>query len=79
MNDVPYTYMLGVSSCVADPHLRSIPLTDASMGCQSFGVWSGTNASGGATVSAVKAAAAVKLAWLDDGMGHSGCTCLYSS
>ena len=40
---VPYTYMPVVSSCVVGPHLGGIPLTNASMGCQSFGVWSGTN------------------------------------
>ncbi len=43
---VPYTYTPGLSSCVAGPHLGGIPLTDALMGCQSFGVWSGTDAFG---------------------------------
>ena len=44
---VPYAYAPGISSCIAGPHLGGIPLTDASLGCQSFGVWSGTDAFGG--------------------------------
>lgn len=45
-NDVSYTYTPGVSSCIAGPHLGGIPLTDALLDCQSFGVWSGTDAFG---------------------------------
>ena len=44
--NVPYSYVPGISSCVAGPHLGGVPLTDASLGCQSFGVWSGTDAFG---------------------------------
>ncbi|EED89375.1 uroporphyrin-iii C-methyltransferase, partial [Thalassiosira pseudonana CCMP1335] len=43
-NGIPYTYTPGISSCIAGPHLGGIPLTDASLDCQSFGVWSGTDA-----------------------------------
>ncbi|KAL7531582.1 hypothetical protein ACHAWF_003832 [Thalassiosira exigua] len=43
---VQHTYTPGISSCVAGPHLGGIPLTDPSLGCQSFGVWSGTDALG---------------------------------
>jgi siroheme synthase len=43
---VPYTYTPGISSCIAGPHLGGIPLTDPSLDCQSFGVWSGTDAFG---------------------------------
>ena len=46
---VPYTYTPAVSSCVAGPHLAGIPLTDPLLGCQSFGVWSGTDALGRVT------------------------------
>eukprot|EP00970_Alexandrium_tamarense_P001541 scaffold164_cov212-Alexandrium_tamarense.AAC.13 len=45
-NGIPYTYTPGISSCIAGPHLGGIPLTDASLDCQSFGVWSGTDAFG---------------------------------
>jgi len=45
-NNVPYTYTPGISSCIAGPHLGGIPLTDTSLDCQSFGVWSGTDALG---------------------------------
>ena len=45
-NNIPYTYTPGISSCIAGPHLGGIPLTDASLDCQSFGVWSGTDAMG---------------------------------
>lgn len=45
-NNIPYTYTPGISSCIAGPHLGGIPLTDGSLGCQSFGVWSGTDALG---------------------------------
>ena len=31
---------------MAGPHLGGIPLTDTELGCQSFGVWSGTDAFG---------------------------------
>lgn len=43
---VPYTYTPGISSCIAGPHLGGIPLTDTSLNCQSFAVWSGTDAFG---------------------------------
>ena len=46
---IPYTYTPAVSSCVAGPHLAGIPLTDPLLGCQSFGVWSGTDALGRVT------------------------------
>jgi siroheme synthase len=42
-NDIAYTYTPGISSCIAAAHLGGIPLTDAELGCQSFGVWSGTD------------------------------------
>ncbi|KAL3826964.1 hypothetical protein ACHAXA_000028 [Cyclostephanos tholiformis] len=42
-NAIPYTYTPGISSCIAGPHLGGIPLTDPSLDCQSFGVWSGTD------------------------------------
>lgn len=45
-NSVAYTYTPAISSCVAGPHLGGIPLTDAALNCQSFGVWSGTDAFG---------------------------------
>ena len=45
-NNIPYTYTPGISSCIAGPHLGGIPLTDTSLDCQSFGVWSGTDAMG---------------------------------
>ncbi|KAL9184038.1 hypothetical protein ACHAXT_002124 [Thalassiosira profunda] len=44
--DIPYTYTPGISSCIAGPHLGGIPLTDPSLDCQSFAVWSGTDAFG---------------------------------
>jgi hypothetical protein len=46
LSGVPYTYMLGLSSCIAGPHLGGILLTDALMGFQSFGKWSGINVFG---------------------------------
>ncbi|KAL7475376.1 hypothetical protein ACHAW6_001294 [Cyclotella cf. meneghiniana] len=45
-NNISYTYTPGISSCIAGPHLGGIPLTDATLNCQSFGVWSGTDAFG---------------------------------
>ena len=45
-NNIPYTYTPAISSCIAGPHLGGIPLTDPSLNCQSFGVWSGTDAFG---------------------------------
>mmetsp|Transcript_11791 Transcript_11791/g.25121 ORF Transcript_11791/g.25121 Transcript_11791/m.25121 type:complete len:411 (+) Transcript_11791:69-1301(+) len=45
-HNIPYTYTPGISSCIAGPHLGGIPLTDALLDCQSFGVWSGTDAFG---------------------------------
>lgn len=45
-NNISYTYTPGISSCIAGPHLGGIPLTDASLNCQSFGVWSGMDAFG---------------------------------
>jgi siroheme synthase len=45
-NDVAYTYTPAISSCIAGPHLGGIPLTDVRLNCQSFGVWSGTDAFG---------------------------------
>ena len=45
-NNIPYTYTPSISSCIAGPHLGGIPLTDPSLDCQSFGVWSGTDAFG---------------------------------
>ncbi|KAL9184054.1 hypothetical protein ACHAXT_002140 [Thalassiosira profunda] len=45
-HNVPYTYTPGISSCIAGPHLGGIPLTDPSLDCQSFAVWSGTDAFG---------------------------------
>lgn len=45
-NNISYTYTPGISSCIAGPHLGGIPLTDAALNCQSFGVWSGTDAFG---------------------------------
>jgi len=45
-NNLQYTYTPGISSCIAGPHLGGIPLTDPSLDCQSFGVWSGTDAFG---------------------------------
>ena len=45
-NDVAYTYTPAISSCIAGPHLGGIPLTDTALNCQSFGVWSGTDAFG---------------------------------
>ncbi len=45
-NRVPYTYTPGISSCIAGPHLGGIPLTDPTLDCQSFGVWSGTDTFG---------------------------------
>ncbi len=45
-NNIPYTYTPSISSCIAGPHLGGIPLTDTSLDCQSFGVWSGTDAFG---------------------------------
>ncbi|KAL3799531.1 hypothetical protein HJC23_008658 [Cyclotella cryptica] len=45
-NNIHYTYTPGISSCIAGPHLGGIPLTDAELNCQSFGVWSGTDAFG---------------------------------
>ena len=44
--DICYTYTPGISSCMAGPHLGGIPLTDTELECQSFGVWSGTDAFG---------------------------------
>ena len=45
-NNIPYSYTPGISSCIAGPHLGGIPLTDPLLDCQSFGVWSGTDAFG---------------------------------
>ena len=45
-NNISYTYTPGISSCIAGPHLVGIPLTDSTLNCQSFGVWSGTDAFG---------------------------------
>lgn len=45
-NRIPYTYTPAISSCIAGPHLGGIPLTDPLLNCQSFGVWSGTDAFG---------------------------------
>lgn len=45
-HNIPYSYTPGISSCIAGPHLGGIPLTDPSLDCQSFGVWSGTDAFG---------------------------------
>lgn len=45
-NNIAYTYTPNISSCIAAPHLGGIPLTDALLNCQSFGVWSGTDAFG---------------------------------
>ncbi|KAL7453192.1 hypothetical protein ACHAWC_004859 [Mediolabrus comicus] len=45
-NRIPYTYTPAISSCIAGPHLGGIPLTDPTLNCQSFGVWSGTDAFG---------------------------------
>jgi len=45
-NNISYTYTPGISSCIAGPHLGGIPLTDSTLNCQSFGVWSGTDAFG---------------------------------
>ena len=45
-NKIPYTYTPAISSCIAGPHLGGIPLTDPLLNCQSFGVWSGTDAFG---------------------------------
>jgi siroheme synthase len=45
-NNISYTYTPGISSCIAGPHLGGIPLTDAALNCQSFAVWSGTDAFG---------------------------------
>jgi len=45
-NNIPYTYTPAISSCIAGPHLGGIPLTDPTLNCQSFGVWSGTDAFG---------------------------------
>jgi len=45
-NNIPYSYTPGISSCIAGPHLGGIPLTDTSLDCQSFGVWTGTDALG---------------------------------
>ncbi len=45
-NKIAYTYTPAISSCIAGPHLGGIPLTDPSLNCQSFGVWSGTDAFG---------------------------------
>mmetsp|Transcript_5229 Transcript_5229/g.7796 ORF Transcript_5229/g.7796 Transcript_5229/m.7796 type:complete len:399 (-) Transcript_5229:2276-3472(-) len=45
-NNIPFTYTPAISSCIAGPHLGGIPLTDPSLNCQSFGVWSGTDAFG---------------------------------
>ncbi|KAL3777929.1 hypothetical protein ACHAWO_000135 [Cyclotella atomus] len=45
-NNITYTYSPAISSCIAGPHLGGIPLTDAELNCQSFGVWSGTDAFG---------------------------------
>lgn len=45
-NRIPYTYTPAISSCIAGPHLGGIPLTDPTLKCQSFGVWSGTDAFG---------------------------------
>jgi len=45
-NNIAYTYTPNISSCIAGPHLGGIPLTDAFLNCQSFGVWSGTDAFG---------------------------------
>ena len=43
-NNISYTYTPAISSCIAGPHLGGIPLTDAELNCQSFGVRSGTDA-----------------------------------
>jgi siroheme synthase len=45
-HNISYTYTPGISSCIAGPHLGGIPLTDTTLNCQSFGVWSGTDAFG---------------------------------
>jgi siroheme synthase len=45
-NRIPYTYTPAISSCIAGIHLGGIPLTDPTLNCQSFGVWSGTDAFG---------------------------------
>jgi siroheme synthase len=45
-NNIPYSYTPAISSCIAGPHLGGIPLTDPTLNCQSFGVWSGTDAFG---------------------------------
>ena len=45
-NNIQYTYTPNISSCIAGPHLGGIPLTDPTLDCQSFGVWSGTDAFG---------------------------------
>jgi siroheme synthase len=45
-NNITYTYSPAISSCIAGPHLGGIPLTDTELDCQSFGVWSGTDAFG---------------------------------
>ena len=46
LHNISYTYTPGISSCIAGPHLGGIPLTDSTLNCQSFGVWSGTDAFG---------------------------------
>ena len=43
---VAYRVVPNLSSCVAGPHYGGIPLTDPSMGAQSFAVFSGTDARG---------------------------------
>ncbi|KAL7529878.1 hypothetical protein ACHAXR_006656 [Thalassiosira sp. AJA248-18] len=45
-HNIPYSYTPGISSCIAGPHLGGIPLTDPLLDCQSFSVWSGTDAFG---------------------------------
>lgn len=45
-NRIPYTYTPAISSCIAGPHLGGIPLTDPTLNCQSFAVYSGTDAFG---------------------------------
>ena len=45
-NNVPYTVIPNLSSCVAGPHAAGIPLTDPLLQAQSFAVFSGTTASG---------------------------------
>lgn len=45
-NRIPYTYTPAISSCIAAPHLGGIPLTDPTLNCQSFAVYSGTDAFG---------------------------------